>query len=95
MLGFAATNMDTVNPDDASRGAASKGFSMSQPETAPGTGAPQTTALDRAVAAVKPVMWSVVAFSFFINVLGLTGSIYMMQVYDRVLSSRSIRRWCC
>ncbi|MEP9377085.1 type I secretion system permease/ATPase [Aquabacter sp. CN5-332] len=49
------------------------------------------TALDLAVRAVVPAMWSVVAFSFFINLLGLTGSIYMMQVYDRVLSSRSIQ----
>ncbi|OYX89910.1 MAG: hypothetical protein B7Y84_03235 [Azorhizobium sp. 32-67-21] len=65
---------------------------MSQPATAPSAhGASQTTALDIAIAAVKPAMWSVIAFSFFINVLGLTGSIYMMQVYDRVLSSRSIQ----
>lgn len=65
---------------------------MSQPGTPQATiAAPPATALDRAVASVKPVMWSVVAFSFFINVLGLTGSIYMMQVYDRVLSSRSIQ----
>ena len=40
---------------------------------------------------VRPAMWSVIGFSFFINLLGLTGSIYMMQVYDRVLSSRSIQ----
>ncbi len=28
-------------------------------------------------------------FSFFVNVLALTGSLYMLQVYDRVLPSRS------
>ncbi|MBA4790476.1 MAG: type I secretion system permease/ATPase [Pseudomonadota bacterium] len=65
---------------------------MAQPIAAPGAPAsPQPTALDLALAAVKPAMWTVVAFSFFINLLGLTGSIYMMQVYDRVLSSRSIQ----
>ncbi|TCT05928.1 type I secretion system permease/ATPase [Aquabacter spiritensis] len=54
-------------------------------------GALPPTPLDLAVRAVKPAMWTVIAFSFFINILGLTGSIYMMQVYDRVLSSRSIQ----
>ncbi len=65
---------------------------MAQPIAAQGApGTPQPTALDLALVAVKPAMWSVIAFSFFINLLGLTGSIYMMQVYDRVLSSRSIQ----
>ncbi|QTL05182.1 type I secretion system permease/ATPase [Aquabacter sp. L1I39] len=49
------------------------------------------TALDLALQAAKPAMWSVIAFSFFINLLGLSGSIYMMQVYDRVLASRNIQ----
>lgn len=39
---------------------------------------------------VRPALWIAVFFSFFINVLGLTAPLYMMQVYDRVLSSRSI-----
>lgn len=30
------------------------------------------------------------AFSALINVLGLTGSLYMLQVYDRVLPSHSV-----
>lgn len=34
--------------------------------------------------------WPIVIFSAVINVLMLTGSIYMLQLYDRVLSSRSI-----
>lgn len=48
------------------------------------------TALDRAMSAVKPAIWTAVVFSFFINILGLTAPLYMMQVYDRVLSSRNI-----
>ncbi|MEO0682036.1 MAG: ABC transporter transmembrane domain-containing protein, partial [Pseudomonadota bacterium] len=33
---------------------------------------------------------SVAVFSMFVNLLMLTGPIYMLQVYDRVLASRSI-----
>ena len=33
--------------------------------------------------------WFVAVFSFFVNMLMLTGPIYMLQVYDRVLGSRS------
>lgn len=53
-------------------------------------GANQSTALDNAMTVVKPAIWTAVFFSFFINILGLTAPLYMMQVYDRVLSSRSI-----
>lgn len=48
------------------------------------------TALDRAMATVKPAIWTAIVFSLFINILGLTAPLYMMQVYDRVLSSRSV-----
>ncbi|MEZ5731655.1 MAG: type I secretion system permease/ATPase [Paracoccaceae bacterium] len=34
-------------------------------------------------------MWSVALFSAFVNALMLTGPIFMLQVYDRVLGSRS------
>lgn len=37
----------------------------------------------------RPYYWFVAIFSFFVNVLMLTGPMYMMQVYDRVLGSRS------
>ncbi|PYE83712.1 type I secretion system permease/ATPase [Pseudoroseicyclus aestuarii] len=34
--------------------------------------------------------WSVAAFSFAVNLLMLTGPFYMLNVYDRVLGSRSV-----
>lgn len=39
---------------------------------------------------LRPVVVTVLAFSAAINVLMLTGSVYMLQVYDRVLSSGSV-----
>jgi PrtD family type I secretion system ABC transporter len=47
------------------------------------------TPLGRAMQAVGAVVRQVAFFSFFINLLALTGSLYMLQVYDRVLASRS------
>lgn len=37
----------------------------------------------------RRLYWAVGIFSFFANMLMLTGPLYMMQVYDRVLGSRS------
>ncbi|MDO6729685.1 type I secretion system permease/ATPase [Marinovum sp. 2_MG-2023] len=37
----------------------------------------------------RGLYWCVGVFSFFANILMLTGPLYMLQVYDRVLSSRS------
>ncbi|WP_406645878.1 type I secretion system permease/ATPase [Aliisedimentitalea scapharcae] len=37
----------------------------------------------------RTLFWIVGVFSFFANLLMLTGPIYMLQVYDRVLGSRS------
>ena len=37
----------------------------------------------------KGLLWSVGLFSVFVNLLQLSGSLYMLQVYDRVLGSRS------
>lgn len=48
------------------------------------------TALDMAMSAIKPAIGTAIVFSFFINILGLTAPLYMMQVYDRVLSSRNV-----
>lgn len=38
----------------------------------------------------RGLYWFVGVFSFFVNLLMLTGPIYMLQVYDRVLGSRSV-----
>ena len=37
----------------------------------------------------RALYWLVAIFSFFVNLLMLTGPLYMLNVYDRVLSSRS------
>lgn len=37
----------------------------------------------------RGLFWAVGLFSIFVNVLMLTGPLYMLQVYDRVLGSRS------
>ena len=37
----------------------------------------------------RGLYWFVGIFSFFANLLMLTGPIYMLQIYDRVLGSRS------
>ncbi|WP_370284689.1 type I secretion system permease/ATPase [Pseudooceanicola nanhaiensis] len=38
----------------------------------------------------RPLFWAAALFSMFANLLMLTGPLYMLQVYDRVLSSRSV-----
>lgn len=38
----------------------------------------------------RGLYWTVAVFSFFVNLLMLTGPLYMLQVYDRVLGSRSV-----
>ncbi len=38
----------------------------------------------------RGLYWFVGIFSFFVNLLMLTGPLYMLQVYDRVLGSRSV-----
>ena len=38
----------------------------------------------------RTLYWAVGLFSFFANLLMLTGPLYMLQVYDRVLGSRSV-----
>ena len=43
-----------------------------------------------ALAGLVPALLGVLAFSAVLNVLMLTGSVYMLQVYDRVLASGSV-----
>lgn len=45
--------------------------------------------VERALRTCRGILVSVAAFSGVINVLALTGALYMLQVYDRVLPSRS------
>ncbi|GGG70650.1 protease/lipase ABC transporter permease/ATP-binding protein [Salipiger pallidus] len=40
--------------------------------------------------ASRPYYWLTGVFSVFVNLLMLTGPLYMLQVYDRVLGSRSV-----
>ena len=46
-------------------------------------------AIRQALASVRAHFAFVVVFSFFVNVLMLTGPVFMLQIYERVLTSRS------
>jgi PrtD family type I secretion system ABC transporter len=48
------------------------------------------TLVEDALKDCRSAFWGVGIFSGVVNLLMLTGSLYMLQVYDRVLSSRSI-----
>lgn len=50
----------------------------------------QGSELAQAFSRLRHVAITVTVFSCIINLLALTGSLFMMQVYDRVLASRSI-----
>ncbi|RMH47521.1 MAG: type I secretion system permease/ATPase [Alphaproteobacteria bacterium] len=45
--------------------------------------------LRAALAGSQRLFFGVAVFSFFVNLLMLTGPLYMLQIYDRVLTSRS------
>jgi ATP-binding cassette subfamily C protein/ATP-binding cassette subfamily C protein EexD len=51
---------------------------------------PPETVLSKAIASCKQQLTAVGLFSGVVNLLQLTVSLYMMQVFDRVLSSRSL-----
>jgi len=46
--------------------------------------------LSEALAEARPGYASAIFFSFFINLLALVGPLYMLQIYDRVISSRNV-----
>lgn len=48
------------------------------------------TILDQAVLVARPAVITAMVFSFFINILALVSPLYMLQVYDRVLTSRNV-----
>ncbi|MBD2745646.1 type I secretion system permease/ATPase [Microvirga sp. BT688] len=50
----------------------------------------ESTEVQDALKSCLPSFTGVAVFSAVVNLLALTGSIYMLQVYDRVLSSQSI-----
>lgn len=47
------------------------------------------TELHAATAGLRGLLWAAGLFSVFVNLLQLTGPLYMLQIYDRVLASRS------
>src|SRR5215469_14092622 len=47
------------------------------------------TPLSEGLHAIRPVIKTIILFSLFINVLMFVSPLYMLQLYDRVLSSRS------
>ncbi|MFI4983329.1 MAG: type I secretion system permease/ATPase, partial [Nevskiales bacterium] len=49
----------------------------------------QTSALWAGLLAIRPTIATAVVFSLFINLLLFVSPLYMLQVYDRVLSTRS------
>jgi ATP-binding cassette, subfamily C, bacterial exporter for protease/lipase len=51
---------------------------------------PNASLLSQSLRSLRSAFVSVALFSCVLNLLMLTGSIFMLQVYDRVLSSRSI-----
>jgi ATP-binding cassette, subfamily C, bacterial PrsD len=50
----------------------------------------KTSEVRRAAGVLAPIIPTLALISCVVNVLALTGSFYMLQIYDRVLSSRSI-----
>ena len=46
--------------------------------------------LDTALAHCRSAFFAIAGFSAILNILALTGSLFMMEVYDRVLPSRSV-----
>ncbi len=54
------------------------------------TGKPATGTISKALKPARTAMLMIGLFSFFVNLLMLTGPLFMLQIYDRVLTSGSI-----
>jgi PrtD family type I secretion system ABC transporter len=65
-------------------------LTSSQPVTAPAGALPKRSLLEDALAGCRHAFVALALFSAAINVLILASPFYMMQVYDRVLNSRSL-----
>lgn len=61
---------------------------MQHPMRAPATLRPRP--ISQLMWSFAPILVGVAAFSGVINILALSGSIYMLQIYDRVLPSQSV-----
>src|SRR5215470_15850167 len=63
---------------------------MRPPAHTPSDAPLRADAFARAIAAARRAYGGVIALSAVLNVFMLTGSLFMLQVYDRVLTSRSL-----
>ncbi len=50
----------------------------------------KTNLLAEALRGTRPGFVAVIVFSFFINLLAFVGPMYMLQIYDRVITSRNV-----
>ena len=48
-----------------------------------------TGTISKALKPARTAMFMIAVFSFFVNLLMLTGPLFMLQIYDRVLTSGS------
>src|SRR5580704_6383063 len=63
---------------------------LTMARTTTGAGRARRSELSDALAACRAAFVGIAPFSGLLNVLMLTGSFYMLEVYDRVLPSRSV-----
>jgi ATP-binding cassette subfamily C protein len=62
---------------------------MLRMSTKPMTGAKHGNLISEAFRATRPGFLTAIVFSFFINILAFVGPLYMLQIYDRVITSRN------